>query len=61
MKTLDPHLNGPTPLTSIRIAADEKRELQDLARARGLTLSDAFRQGARVLLTDDRGGGPGAS
>jgi hypothetical protein len=40
----------PTPLTALRIPDREKAELQKLAAAQGMTLSQAFREGARLLL-----------
>lgn len=40
----------PTPTTTLRIPAREKAELEQLAREAGVSLSDAFRHGARLYL-----------
>jgi hypothetical protein len=40
----------PTPPTAVRIPQREKQELQALADAAGVSLSDAFRHGARLYL-----------
>jgi hypothetical protein len=37
-------------LATVRISADEKEELEQLARAANVSLADAFRYGARLFL-----------
>jgi hypothetical protein len=39
-----------SPRTAIRLPEKEKRELQQLADAAGIPLSEAFRRGARAYL-----------
>lgn len=41
-------------LVSLKMDPDEKVRLQELARERNVTLSWAFREGARLLLEDAR-------
>jgi hypothetical protein len=53
MNTSKPQTVGRQPLTALRIADEEKRELQALARSRGVSLSEAFRRGARLYLTTE--------
>jgi hypothetical protein len=36
-------------LINFRVSRDEKRELSEIARARGVTLSQLFRDGAKAL------------
>jgi hypothetical protein len=40
----------PTPTTTLRLPAREKAELEALASAAGVSLSDAFRLGAKLYL-----------
>jgi hypothetical protein len=40
----------PTPTTTLRLPAREKQELDLLAKQAGVSLSDAFRHGARLYL-----------
>jgi hypothetical protein len=40
----------PTPTTTLRIPAREKADLEALAETAGVSLSDAFRHGARLYL-----------
>jgi Ribbon-helix-helix protein, copG family len=39
-----------TPITTVRIPAREKQQLDAMAKKAGVTLSDAFRIGARLYL-----------
>lgn len=48
---VEPTIRSRTPVVAIRVSPDLFERVNDYASARGLTLSDVFRQGVERLIT----------